>query len=197
MKNIERIEKLLIIVDMVNGFIKEGKMADPYIMHIVEEQKRLLNLIENRIFIKDTHKENCNEFNRFPVHCLENTSESELIDELKEYEKESFVYTKNSTNTFHAPNFKEDINKMKKLKEVIVTGCCTDICVLNLVISLQTYFDEQNRNTKIIVPTNAVETYNSDSHKRDEYNEIAFKIMNQTGIKLVKRYRGNYGKFEK
>ena len=60
--------------------------------------------------------------------------------------------------------------------------------------SLQTYFDEQNRNTKIIVPTNAVETYNSDNHKRDEYNEIAFKIMNQTGIKLVKKYGGNYGK---
>lgn len=194
MKNFEKIEKILIIVDMVNGFIKEGNMADPYIMRIVEEQKRLLDLIKTRAFIKDTHKENCIEFKRFPVHCLENTSESEIIEELKPYEKESFVYTKNSTNTFYASNFKEDIDKMKRLKEIIVTGCCTDICVLNLVTSLQTYFDEQNRNTKIIVPMNAVETYNSDNHKRDEYNEIAFKIMNQTGIKLVKKYGGNHGK---
>ena len=32
---------------------------------------------------------------------------------------------------------------------------------------------------------NAVETYDAPNHNRKEYNEIAFKIMEQNGIKLI------------
>ena len=31
---------------------------------------------------------------------------------------------------------------MEQVKEVVVIGCCTDICVFNLAISLKSYFDE-------------------------------------------------------
>lgn len=33
--NLKDIEEVLVVVDMVNGFVKEGPMADPYIGHIV------------------------------------------------------------------------------------------------------------------------------------------------------------------
>ncbi len=197
-KNLEEFKKLLIIVDMVNGFVREGKMSDKKIEEIIPEQLRLIDQFlldkEGIAFIKDTHNNGCKEFDRYPEHCVNGTSESELVDELKEYEDNSFVYTKNSTSTMYAPKFIDDINKMKSLREIIIAGCCTDICVLNLAIPLQNYFDQEDRRVDIIVPTNAVETYGADYHNRDEYNDMAFKLMNQAGIKLVKRYGGNNGK---
>lgn len=189
MKTLEDITKLLINVDMVNGFVKEGAMADPYIQHIIPEHIRLMNEAKNNqemiVIIKDTHKENCREFNRFPIHCVEKTEEAELIEELKKFEKDALVYEKNSTSTIYAPNFIEDIEKMKNLQEVVIIGCCTDICILNLAIPLQNYFDQKDIDVKIMVPKNAVETYNSVNHNREEYNEIAFKLMEQAGIKCI------------
>ena len=84
----------------------------------------------------------------------------------------------------YAPRFIDDINKMNNLKEVIIIGCCTDICILNLAIPLQNYFDQEDRNVKVTVLKNAVETYDAPNHNRNEYNEIAFKLMKQAGINL-------------
>lgn len=199
-ENLKEVRRILIVVDMINGFIREGNMKDEYINHIVPETVRLVELfLRNKdavAFARDSHKKGCAEFLKFPEHCLEGTSESELIDELKKYEKQALVYLKNSTSIMFAPNFMDDINAMKNLKEVVVTGCCTDICDMNLAIPLQNYFDQHDRDVKIIVPENAVETYDAPWHNREEYRDSAFKFMSQAGIQLVKKYRrdGKYGK---
>ena len=188
MKNIEEIEKIVINVDMVNGFVNEGPMHDEYIRNTIPYQMSLMELAEKdpkamNIIVKDTHKEDAVEFKKFPVHCIENTRESELIDELKRFETEdALVFKKNSTSAMHAPGFLEAIDSFKNLKEVVIVGCCTDICVLNLVIPLQTYFDDRNKDILITVPKKMVETYNSEEHKREEYNEMAFKLMKQAGV---------------
>ena len=186
MKDFKDIKKLLINVDMVKGFVKTGAMSDPYIQHIIPEHIKLMKENEGAIvIIKDTHKENCREFKRYPVHCVEGTEESELADELKEFEKDALVYEKNSTSTIYAENFLSDIDKMESLEEVIIIGCCTDICILNLAIPLQNYFDQKDRNITITVPKNAVETYDAPYHNREEYNEMALKLMKQAGINLL------------
>ena len=182
--------KILYIVDMVNGFVKEGVMHDEYISHTISEQVRLIKKFkkENQgiALIKEAHQENCIEFNTFPKHCVIGTSEAELVDELREYEDESLVYKKNSTSAIFAPNLIEDIKEMKNLKEVVVCGCCTDICVLNFVIPLKNYLNQFDRDVKIFVVENATETYNSPTHNREEYNEMAYKLIKQTGIEVVK-----------
>ena len=188
--NFHKIEKLLINVDMVNGFVRKGEMADSYIEHIIPEHIKLMNKAQDSeremiVIIKDTHKKECREFKRYPSHCVEGTEESELVSELAEFEEDALVYEKNSTSAIFAPKFLEDIEKMQNLKEVVIIGCCTDICVINLAIPLQNYFDQQDRNVLITIPQNAVETYDAPNHNREEYNEIAFKLMEQAGIKLV------------
>ncbi len=100
------------------------------------------------------------------------------------YEKESLSYEKKSTSTIYAPNFMNDLEKMKKLREVIISGCCTDICVLNAAIPLVNYFDQNNQDVKIKVPQNMVETYNSETHNREEYNAMSLKLMKQAGIEV-------------
>lgn len=195
-EKMEKLEKLLVVVDMVNGFVKEGNMADPKIAHIIPEQVRLIedfiNDDEGIAFIKDNHEPECAEFSKFPAHCVIGTSEADLVDELKDYEKYGYVYPKNSTSAMFAPNFMENINRMKLLKEVVIVGCCTDICITNLAIPLVNYFDQDNRKVDVTIPMNAVETYDAPWHERDEYNELAFKMLKQAGVQLVKKYeRGN------
>lgn len=183
----ENIEKLLIIVDMVNGFIREGSMADSYIEHIIPEIVEKIKEYKNEIvFIKDCHEENSIEFNSYPKHCIKGTKESELVEELKMFENEAIaVYEKKSTSAMFAENFIKDIDEMKNIKEITIVGCCTDICVLNLAIPLKNYLNQKNKNVEIVVPKKMVETYNSENHNREEYNEIAFKLLNQSGIKVI------------
>lgn len=185
-------KKLLVVVDMVNGFVREGIMSDKYIEHIIPEQIKLIDSIlkdgEGLIFVKEAHKETSNEFNRYPKHCIKGTSEAEVVDELKIYENNALVFEKNSTSAIFSNGFLSMINKLNNLEEVIIVGCCTDICVMNLAIPLQNYFDEFNKNISIIIPKNCVETYNGENHNREEYNEMAYKLLEQTGIRVVDKY---------
>ena len=184
--------KLLIVVDMINGFAKKGNMADPNIQHITPECERIVKEFLEKgyqvIYITDCHKENCNEFLKFPIHCVEGTDEAEMVDALKKYQDRVIVIKKNSTSAMFAPGFMDIINQMADREEVVIIGCCTDICVQNLAIPLANYIDAMDRPVRITVPMNAVETYNAPYHPKDEYNEMAFKFMKQTGINIVERY---------
>lgn len=189
----EEISKLLIVVDMVNGFVRKGSLHDERIEDIIPENVRLvkdfLNNEEGVIFFKDCHSLDSIEFNSFPSHCLKDDYESEIVDELIGFSEFNTTYEKNSTSGIFAPRFLNDIEKMKKLREVIVTGCCTDICVMNLAIPLKNYFNEKNKDIDLIIPENAVSTYdNPNGHDALEYSDMAFKLMKLNGVKVVNRY---------
>lgn len=190
MKDLSKIENYILVIDMVNGFVKEGNMHDKEIANIISAQIDLLERYQgdNCIIgiVKDTHDDQCVEFSSYPKHCVKGTGEENLVDELARFENEnSLVYEKNSTSIAHVPSFFADIKKMPNLKKVVVIGCCTDICVLQAAIPLKTYFNEMNLQVEVTVPKNAVETYNAPTHDRKEYNEIAFKLMENAGIRVV------------
>ena len=194
-EELKKIRELLIIVDMVNGFVREGNMASPNIEHIIPEIEKLANDFSNDVFkkvafVKDTHEIGAREFDRYPQHCVKNTNEAQNVDELRKYEKMALNYEKNSTCAIFNKELLDDINKMRNLKKVVIVGCCTDICVMNLAIPLQCYFDENDYDVEIVVPRNAVETYDAPIHNAEEWNHMAFKFMDQAGIKLVKKYGG-------
>ncbi len=185
-------KKLLIVVDMIKGFVVSGNMADKKIAHIVPSIEEIIKEYIAKghqvIYVTDCHKEGCEEFLKFPVHCLEGTDESQMIDEFQKYQEHVIVVKKNSTSAMFAPGFIEMILKMTELEEVVITGCCTDICVMNLAIPLINFFDEHDRHVTVTVPMNAVETYDASYHPAAEYNEMAFKFMKQSGINLVEKY---------
>ena len=77
---------------------------------------------------------------------------------------------------------------MKNLTELVITGCCTDICVMNLALSLKKFFNEVRRDVEIIIPKNAVETFHIPGvHDRVKQNKMAFKVMRDAGIQVVKK----------
>jgi len=191
--NLEIYKKCLIVVDMVNGFVREGVLHDSKIANIIPIQIELIKDNQNEkgltIFIKDTHEDNAVEFKRFSntKHCVRGTSEAELVDELKNFEAMENVISieKNSTSYMEAPKFRELIGKLINLKEINVVGCCTDICDFNGTMALANYMDQWNRDVEIKVYQDAVATYAEEERKK--YVDAAYLLMEQQGIKLVKK----------
>lgn len=182
-------KKLLLVIDMVNGFVKEGVLADKQINNITPN---IINFIEefiknndDIISIQEGHSELSKEFDSFPSHCILGTEEAELIEELMPYEDKMKLIRKNSTCGFVTKEFMEYFEKNKEiLEEVVLTGCCTDLCVMNFALPLKNYINEHDLNIKVTIYKNAVETYDSPMHNREEYNDMAFKIMKQNGIEI-------------
>lgn len=189
-------KKLLIVVDMVNGFVREGVLHDKNIERIIPRIIELINKNiseeELTIFIKDTHSDNSIEFKRFgnTKHCVKGTTEAELVDELKKYEGLDNVVSieKNSTSFMESPKFRELISKLNNISEVDVVGCCTDICDFNGSMALSNYFNEWNKDVDIRVHEYACATYNEENRKK--YVDASYLLMEQQGIKLVKEYKG-------
>ena len=185
--------KVLYIIDMVKGFVEKGAMADPYIAHTIPEQLKLIEKFQKEqqalAFVKDNHTEDCVEFKYFPPHCIIGTEEADLVDDYQKYEPESLIYPKNSTSAIFAPNVITDLNAMENLEEIVVGGCCTDICDLNFLIPLKNYLNQINCDIPVIAIKSAMETYNAPTHNREYYNKIAYDLMQQAGIIVLEDYK--------
>lgn len=192
-KNLEVYKGMLIVVDMVNGFVREGVLHDDKISDVIPRQIELIKQARERkdliVFVKDTHDEDAVEFKRFgnTKHCVKGTSEAELVDEFLfwELEPDTVSIEKNSTSYMEAPKFRELIGGLTNLKRVDVVGCCTDICDFNGTMALANYFDQNNVNAEVRVHTDAVATYAQEARKN--YVDAAYLLMEQQGIQLVKK----------
>lgn len=192
MKNLRIYKACLIVVDMVNGFVTEGILHDEEIKRVVPRQLELIKDAKEKgkliIFIKDTHTKDSVEFERFgnTEHCLENTKESELIEEFQplEEEEDTISIEKNSTSFMEAPDFRNLMEREQSLEEFDIVGCCTDICVVNGTIALANYLDQWNRPHTIKVHEDAIATYGEDA--RQDYVAAAKLLMAQQGIDIVK-----------
>lgn len=190
--NNNNIKKLVINIDMINGFLKKGALASPSIMRIVPIQKEILDeALESSdtgiVFVRDSHSKNATEFKNYPVHCIKNSKESELIDELKKYEKYANTYLKNSTNLIYAPNIMNDLKSLKNLEEVRLMGCLSEVCVKNGAIALKTYFDEINKDADVLVYADAIDTFDAPNHESNKVTLNALKEMENSGVKVLKR----------
>lgn len=180
----------IFIVDMIKGFVKEGALHDEHIMEIVPDIIHRLNdhAQQHRYFIVDSHAPDAIEFQAFPTHCVKGTSQVDIIDELQPYvamdetHGSPVIYEKNSTNASWIFDF-DDI--AAHYDECIITGCCTDICIMQLAIGLKTYMNEHNHNVAVIVPRNCVATYDAPQHDAATFHEMALRMMQMAGIQII------------
>ena len=189
---LKEVKELLIVIDMVNGFVKEGVLAAPSIMRVVPRQQELLKeaLDSNDtgiVFIRDSHPENAIEFKTYGPHCIEGTKETEVIDELKYYEQYAKEYFKNSTNLMYAPNFMEDLLKYNNLEKLRLMGCLSEVCIENGAIGLRTFLDQHNKDTEVHVHADAIDTFDAPGHSANHVTDEAIKKMQANGIKILGR----------
>ena len=179
----------LFIVDINNGFAKGGALYSPRIENlinpIVNFAKSVSKDIKSIVAFTDYHTKESIELLSYPTHCIENTIECEIVDELKSIDNIKIV-KKNSTNGFFALNNLTFDNT----DNIIIIGDCTDICIYQLAITLKSYFNQNNINKNIIVPINLVDTYNIDNvHPAELLNIVFLNSMIQNGIEVVKEIR--------
>ncbi|EES91208.1 cysteine hydrolase [Clostridium botulinum C] len=196
MKNIKELdtkefksnETALIIVDMINGFAKQGNLMSPRIKDIIPRVVNTTKICENNGFsiiaFSDAHTIDSIEFQNYPVHCLKGTFESQLIDELKVF-KSIHIIDKNSTNGYMEEKFIEWMKRNNNINNFIVIGNCTDICIMQFVLSLKSHFNKNNKKINIFIPTDSVDTFDTDYHNGDLMNLIGLYNMKLNGIKIV------------
>lgn len=187
----ENIRKALYMIDMNNGFVNFGNMANPKYNELVNEQLKLINKFrkENQLvnFVLEGHTTDSIEFDSYPSHCVLGTKEAELIPEfIDEQNKENTkTYYKNSINGMLNRNLQDDIKSQDNLNEIVIGGVCADLCVMDFARTFSRYLDEINRRAKIFVVENTIDTYDSLDHNREEWMDIAKKVMTQAGIIMV------------
>lgn len=189
-KKLEEYQKMLYIVDMLDGFVNQGKLHDKYLRRIIPEQIRLIEKFAQEqqgiSVIGDCHTEDSVELKYYDPHCLEGTDEARLVPELQPYTKNAWIYKKNSTCAMFAPHMLSDLKAMKNLKEVVAAGCEADLCVPHFLIPLKCYFNEINRDVAVFAVKKGIDTFHIEGvHDRTKYREFGYAMMEQAGIILV------------
>lgn len=188
LKDLQGKKTALVIMDMINGFAREGALQSPRVEKLIPEIANLSNVCDSleitKLAFADCHTEVSPEFETYPIHCVAGSSEGEIVDEIKELGGYT-LFTKNSTNGFLEDEFQVWLRDNQQINTFIITGDCTDICVQQFAITLKTCFNMQNRKIRIIVPVNVVETYDLGLHKGDLMNVMALHNMITNGIEVV------------
>lgn len=181
---------VLINIDVINGFVKEGNLYSKDIEKLVPRIIEYNNMFKEfqRIYVRDNHHNESLEFKYFPEHGV--GEESQIISELHEFiDEKSTIVTKNSTNGFLARSFGEWLsNNYQDICNYIIIGDCTDICILQFALSLKSFYNQWDIESRVIVPIDGVATYdNKESlHDGEIMNLFAFYNMDINGIEIVK-----------
>lgn len=182
-------DPVIFVVDMIEGFVHEGALHDEAINAASMHIESLIRDAEQRvIFIADSHPPKTREFISYPSHCVIGTKESEVIQELQPYVQE--LMRKNSTNTFTCPEFQLFLKeRLKDYRDIVITGCCTDICILQFALCLNAWLNEHNKTEqRIIIPLSCVDTYHIEGvHDAVSCNEFSIRNMEANGICIVSK----------
>lgn len=192
--------KTLFIIDMNNGFVNFGPMANPKYNDLVPEQQALIEMFreEDELvnFILENHDKNALEFVSYPEHCVEGTEEAKLIPEFQDEENKpnTRTYYKNSINGMLNRTLQDDIKVLEKLKMIVLAGVCGDLCVMDFGRTLLRYLDEINHDLKVFVVKSCIDTFDAPGHNREEWLEIAYKVLEQAGAIVVEDVEDLKGK---
>lgn len=159
-----------IVIDVENGFCKFGNLASPrcdaaipQIKRVIEDRARAGDQI---FFTADTHDPNDREFEIFPVHCVRGTPEAEIVPELQPLLSDATLIRKRRYSAFFETDLESRLKAIKP-NQVRVVGVCTDICVMHTVADLR------NRDYRVVVPAEAVATFDAPGHPGDQVQRWA------------------------
>ena len=192
--------KALFMIDMNNGFVNFGPMANPKYNDLVPEQQVLIEMFreEDELvnFILENHDKNALEFVSYPEHCVEGTEEAKLIPEFQDEENKpnTRTYYKNSINGMLNRTLQDDIKALEKLKMIVLAGVCGDLCVMDFGRTLLRYLDEINHDLKVFVVKSCIDTFDAPGHNREEWLDIAYKVLEQAGAVVVEDVEDLKGK---
>jgi nicotinamidase-related amidase len=154
--------KALIIVDMLNDFIKPdgalyiGPTGDAVIEPILKRLEDAYMTGDLVIFLRDAHEEDDLEFARFPKHAVKNTPGAQIISEYS-VRPGSYVIDKTRYSGFYNTNLAA-VLRQGDITEATVVGVCTSICIHDTVGGLA------NRDIAVTIPKDCVADFDQEAH---------------------------------
>ncbi len=155
---------LLIVVDMLRGFLEEGRPLDfggtarDIIPFVRGRVAAYCNAGKAVLFLADNHAPDDAEFSRFPPHCIKGTEEAEIVPELADWAFPERVVPKTRYSGFFETDLEQRIERIGP-SSVEVVGVCTNICVLYTVEELR------NRDIDTVVPRRGVASFDRAAHE--------------------------------
>ena len=157
----DRTDRLLLIVDMLNGFLDPagslycGDAARRIIPFVRRRVERYTAAARPVVFICDSHEPDSAEFETYGQHCIRGTWEAKIIPELPT--GDASVLHKKTLSAFHGTQLAAKL--LDHAPEVVeLVGVCTDICVL------YTAFDLKARDYRVEVPRRGVHSFSRAGH---------------------------------
>ncbi len=176
--------KALLIVDVQNDFCPGGALAAPGGDKVVPVINRLMDYFDIIVASRDWHPKESVHFNKWPVHCVENSFGAAFHSDLNTKNIQQ-VFLKGTGNrddgysAFEATNVNlEEYLKQRNVNELYVTGLATEYCVK------ESAFDAVRNGLHTFVIMEAIQGVHQ--HEGDE--EKALKEMELKGVKLLEHY---------
>ena len=178
----------LLVIDLNRGFAEKGALFSPLCRALLPGVAALLRRaketgVETLLFT-DTHTPDSPEFVSYPPHCVKGTGEEEICPELLS-EKWGRVIPKASTNACLEPAFWQWRAEHPQIDTFLLTGCCTDICIQQAALTLKAGENRCNRQSRVIVLTDLVATFDGPGHPAALCSAMAMQTMAQSGVELA------------
>lgn len=195
----------VVCVDIINGFCTVGPLASPRVQGIVKPIAKLFADchaagVRHFVLTQDAHEPDAVEFSHYPPHCVRGHAESHTTPELLKlpFASEYVVLEKNSIASHHKTGFDQWLADHPKVDTFVVAGDCTDLCTYQLAMHLRLRANaHQHRGTRVIVPENCVQTYDTPvkvarqlgipAHDGDLLHATFLYNMACNGVEVVKR----------
>lgn len=157
-------KKLLMVIDMQEGFCKKGNplyVGDwcGSLIHFIKKKIEEYNVIDQWVFFTgDQHEPDDKEFKMFPPHCIRGTSEVAVVQELWDSAQNKKIFYKTRYSAFYKTNLDKEIAALQP--EIIeIVGVCTNICVFFTCEELR------NRNYQVRVLKDGVTSFDLIAHQ--------------------------------
>ncbi|MCL2540064.1 MAG: cysteine hydrolase [Firmicutes bacterium] len=184
--------KMLVVLDMTRGYLKEGAMAAPECARIVPEVAEMVDAaLRNKhkvVYVRDWLSQKSERFLRQPKHCVADGKECLFVPELERHQFFVSVINKDTVNAFTADKF-QGLFKKVVYDEIVVTGVFAELGVFQTCVSLMGFIKANGLKTKIVVPQNAADTFNKPGHAAALVNKSTFEMLNKMGIATPAEYR--------
>ncbi len=125
-------KKALLVIDMLNDFVLPGAPLE------VPETRRILPALKERIeraraegvpvvYVCDAHAPDDPEFSTWPAHAVRGSKGAQVVSDLAPRQGEAVV-EKSTLLGFYGTSL-EEVLRSRKVEELVITGCVTNICV--------------------------------------------------------------------
>ncbi|WP_456454512.1 cysteine hydrolase family protein [Methanopyrus sp.] len=166
----------LLIIDMIRDFVEEGAPLEvPKARQLVPRIARLADEFRERgglvVHVWDEHYPDDPEFKVWGEHAVAGTEGAEPVEELKPKDGD-LVVRKRKYSGFYGTSLDYDL-RSRNVKEIYLTGVCTDICVLF------TCADALMRGYRVYVVRDCVASLEEESHR------FALNHMEKLGAEVI------------